>query len=105
MGYKHGDIIPECESMPRGCYEFKWPWAVGGEPVVFPDNVGMPIGEGETFMALQMHYYNPDLDQDIFDSSGVRVFLAKTPRSEDAGLLTLNGGTGPDQRDDLPMGQ
>lgn len=29
-------VIPECESMPPGCNQMKWPWAVGSEPIVFP---------------------------------------------------------------------
>ena len=33
-------VVPECESMPNSCYELKWPWAVGSEPVVFPAEVG-----------------------------------------------------------------
>jgi hypothetical protein len=33
-------VVPECESMPRGCNALKWPWAVGSEPVVFPPQVG-----------------------------------------------------------------
>ena len=42
---EHLQIIPECESMPEGCYEIKWPWAVGSEEIVFPEDVGLPIGK------------------------------------------------------------
>ena len=44
---------PECEAMPPGCNEMKWPWAVGSEPVVFPPQAGMPMGEGRKWYALQ----------------------------------------------------
>ena len=39
-------VVPECESMPRGCNALKWPWAVGSESVVFPPQVGRAWGLG-----------------------------------------------------------
>mmetsp|Transcript_29493 Transcript_29493/g.52757 ORF Transcript_29493/g.52757 Transcript_29493/m.52757 type:complete len:724 (-) Transcript_29493:399-2570(-) len=105
LNLTHGQIIPQCESMPKGCYEMKWPWAKGSQDVVFPSDVGMPFGEGHRWLALQMHYYNPDLDKNVKDSSGVSLVFASSVRSEDAGVLTFNGGTNPDMRDALPSGQ
>lgn len=97
----HGDIVPNCESMPRGCNEFKWVWAVGAQDIQFPDDVGMPIGQGKFFVALQMHYYNPALIN-VVDTSGVTLSVVPTPRSTDAGLMQLNGGTSPSMRPNLP---
>ena len=57
---EHLKVIDDCVSMPEGCLEMKWPWAVGVDATVFPDNVGLPIGGANNrFLVLQMHYYNP----------------------------------------------
>ncbi|CAK0826637.1 unnamed protein product [Prorocentrum cordatum] len=58
------------EIMPRGCDAMKWPWAVGSDDVVFPENVVMPFGENVLWMALQVHYCNPLLDAGVKDISG-----------------------------------
>lgn len=104
-GFQHGQVVPECESMPRGCNALKWPWAVGSESVVFPPQAGMPMGQGQKWFALQMHYYNPSLTTGIKDSSGVRVTFATQLRTYDAGTFRFNGGTGDDQRDPIPAGE
>ncbi|CAK9027003.1 Tyramine beta-hydroxylase [Durusdinium trenchii] len=103
--FQHLQVIPECESMPPGCNQMKWPWAVGSEPIVFPAEAGMPMGEGKKWFALQMHYYNPSLDTGVMDSSGVRVTFANTLRTHDAATFRFNGGTGDNQRDPIPAGQ
>lgn len=88
-GFSHGDVIPDCESMPAGCTNTKWPWAMGSEDIVLPDDVGLPFGEGERILILQTHYYNPNLDTRLVDSSGVRAFLAPQPRPIDAGYFRI----------------
>lgn len=55
-------------------------WAVGSQDVQLPDNVGMPIGEGDFFVALQLHYYNPALIN-VVDTSGVTLSVVNTPRA------------------------
>jgi len=104
-GLTHGQVIPECESMPNGCNALKWPWAVGSEPVIFPAEAGMPMGQGKRWYALQMHYYNPSLDTGIKDNSGVRVTFANALRTHDAATFQFNGGTNNGQRDMIPSGQ
>lgn len=99
--FTHGDTVPDCESMPRGCNAFKWVWAVGSQDIQLPDTVGMPIGQGDFFVALQMHYYNPALIN-VVDTSGVTLSVVDTPRAIDAALMQLNGGTSPGMRPDLP---
>jgi hypothetical protein len=105
VSYTHNQVIGECESMPQGCYSMKWPWAVGSEDNVFPADVGMPFGENEHWLALQMHYYNPSLDAGIKDSSGVMMIFSDSLRTHDAAVFVLNGGTSPDQRDPIPAGE
>jgi len=96
----HGQVIQDCESMPSGCSQFKWVWAVGSQDVVFPETVGMPVGQGKFFLALQMHYFNPSLVPNVMDDSGVTLSIPATNRAIDAGLYQLNGGTGPNMRPD-----
>lgn len=100
---EHLQIIPECESMPPGCFEMKWPWAVGSEPVVLPEDVGLPFRGG--WLVLQTHYYNPNLDENVIDSSGVRAYYTTDLRPQEAGVMMLNGGTGPWHRQAIPAGQ
>ncbi|CAJ1329964.1 unnamed protein product [Effrenium voratum] len=69
-----------------------------------PREVGMPIGQGQKWFALQMHYYNPSLHTGVTDSSGVRISLADSVRTYDAGAFRFNGGTGPSMRAALPPG-
>jgi hypothetical protein len=100
----HKYKIADCEDMPKGCYQMKYAWAVGSEDITLPHNVGMPFGEGRPWLALQIHYYNPRSAQNIRDSSGVTLSFASAPRAQDAGVLLLNGGASPLQRDPLPPG-
>ena len=93
------------EGMVRGCQTSKWPWAVGGEDLVLPEDVGVPIGNGARWYALQVHYYNPSLVAKVSDSSGVRVTLAPSLRTHDAETFGVVGGASPMQREPLPPGQ
>lgn len=101
----HGDIVQECESMPPGCSNMLWAWAKGSLPLQFPDDIGMPIGQDLQWTALQLHYYNPNLDTGKVDSSGVTMDVANKPMTHDAAMFVFNGGTGPGQRDPIPAGQ
>lgn len=103
-GAVHNQVIGECENMPPGCTQIKFAWAVGGQDIALPPDVGVPFGEGDNWLVLQMHYYNPSLDENIVDRSGVRVYMSPTLRDQDAGFLELNGGTDPSMRGNLPPG-
>jgi hypothetical protein len=102
----HMKVMPECTSMPEGCLEMKWPWAVGGRDTQFPDNVGLPIGGSSRFLMLQMHYYNPSLDEGIVDNSGVMIHYTTDLKEEEAGVMQIVGATSMWQRKEpLPTGQ
>eukprot|EP00804_Cyclotella_cryptica_P014627 CCRYP_012662-RA/>CCRYP_012662-RA protein AED:0.27 eAED:0.27 QI:175/1/1/1/1/1/2/513/710 len=103
---KHLTVVPECTSMPADCQEMKWPWAVGARDSVFPENVGLPVG-GETnrFLLLQVHYYNPTLEEGIKDSSGVRVYYTTELLEQEAGVMSLVAGVSSWQRSPLPAGE
>ncbi|CAB9498423.1 DBH-like monooxygenase protein 1 [Seminavis robusta] len=101
---QHLQIVPECESMPPNCWEMKYGWAVGGQDIILPDDVGIPFGEGKRWLALQVHYYNPNLDEGVTDSSGVRVYISPEVRSQDAAIMEFDSGTVAYQRPPMPMG-
>lgn len=101
----HNQVITNCERMLMGCQTSKWPWAVGGQDLILPENVGIPVGNGANFYVLQVHYYNPSLDSGVRDSSGVRMTLAPALRTHDAETFGIVGGVAPRQRDPLPAGQ
>ena len=102
--FTHNQVISNCERMVRGCQNSKWPWAVGGEDLVLPDNVGVPIGDGARWYALQMHYYNPNTVAGVRDSSGVQLTLASSLRTHDAATYGLVGGVSPMHRQPLTQG-
>lgn len=103
---EHLQVIPECTSMPEGCLEMKWPWAVGGKDFVFPVNVGLPVdGGGSRFLILQTHYYNPSLDEGVVDDSGVKIYFTTEPKEQEAAVLTLVGAVNSWQRGPLPAGR
>mmetsp|Transcript_57812 Transcript_57812/g.172583 ORF Transcript_57812/g.172583 Transcript_57812/m.172583 type:complete len:765 (-) Transcript_57812:119-2413(-) len=106
--FQHKMIVPECGSMPRGCQEMKFLWAVGAQGLTLPPDVGIPLGGGQgggRWLAIQMHYYNPKLDGGIKDNSGVQMRLTPQLRTYDAGYLTLVGGVHPFQREAIPAGE
>lgn len=92
-GVEHLQVLPECASMPEGCLEMKWVWAVGGKDAIFPEGVGLPVGGNSRFLVLQMHYYNPSLDQGVVDNSGVEVFYTSDLKKQEVGVLQLVGAT------------
>lgn len=102
--FEHLGVIPECQSMPEGCEAVKYAWAVGGQDVVLPVDVGIPFAPN-SFLALQVHYYNPNLVSGIVDSSGLSIHFTPELRPIDAGFMEFNGGTDPSQRDPLEPGR
>lgn len=54
-------------------------WTPGMAPFVFPETVGLSVGDGFSgtkyqSVRINIHYDNPDLDEGLHDQSGVRVY-------------------------------
>ena len=52
----------------------------------------MPIGEdfgGATYFMLETHYDNPDMHQDLVDTSGIRIFYTDQLREHDTGMILI----------------
>src|ERR1700677_4610675 len=71
-------------------------YAPGSGPLTFPANVGLPFGDTSdpfdtTFLALEVHYNNPDTlhTPNVSDTSGLSITYITKKRQHDAGLLAL----------------
>jgi len=100
----HQKVVSDCTNMPPGCENFLGGWAVGGQGVTYPHEVGIPIGEGQRWLVLQTHYYNPKRHDNVYDSSGLRVHLTTDLRPIDGGIMTFAVGAKTGQHPDLPGG-
>jgi hypothetical protein len=77
-----------CEGVTKGIFPISG-WAKGAKPLDLPTGVGIQLGEW-TQMELaivQIHYDNVNNDQDVYDSSGLRIYLTKKLYPTNAGLL------------------
>jgi hypothetical protein len=55
-----------------------------------PKAVGGPLGiNGFQSFHLEIHYNNPNLQEDILDSSGIKIYFTSKKRDNDLGILQL----------------
>lgn len=81
----------------QGCKTLMYAWAVGGSSFVLPEDTGFRLGgdgqliNGFRYLILEVHYNNPDLKEDIVDSSGVILHVTKdaSTRKQDATILIV----------------
>lgn len=73
------------------CQSIYMVWATGGDAFDLPPNVGMPLAEDHetTFFLFEIHYDNPDLKQNVRDSSGLRLFYTEDLRKFDADTASM----------------
>ncbi|CAF1641142.1 unnamed protein product, partial [Didymodactylos carnosus] len=67
-------------------------WGEGGDVTVeYPTETGYPMGGDypTKYYLMHVHYYNPNLIQNLTDSSGLRFYLSRQLRQYDIGYLTL----------------
>jgi len=80
----------DCSDMDPDCQEMLYVWAVGGENFFLPAEAGFPMGpNGSQFALLQIHYDNPDNLDNIWDTSGFRLYYTPNLRKYDAGILQI----------------
>ncbi|XP_039980893.1 DBH-like monooxygenase protein 2 homolog isoform X2 [Xiphias gladius] len=72
------------------CFGVVAAWAVGGGVFELPENVGIPVGGGDsdTYYRLEIHYNNPNLVAGKTDSSGLRLHYTAQLRQHDVGILS-----------------
>jgi len=71
-------------------------WTKGGQSIIFPENLGMPLynDDGETFLMLQMHYDNSQFLKGKIDSSGLRFWLTEHLRPTETAIAYFNAPIG-----------
>ncbi|XP_078507305.1 DBH-like monooxygenase protein 2 [Lissotriton helveticus] len=80
-----------CNNDPKfyACTEVIAGWAVGGKAFTLPSNAGIPLGTGfaPTYVRLEIHYNNANLQSGQIDSSGIRMYYTPSLREHDVGIL------------------
>ncbi|KAJ8385923.1 hypothetical protein AAFF_G00178850 [Aldrovandia affinis] len=71
------------------CETVVFAWAIGGEGLTYPQHVGLSIGTSidPFYVLMEIHYDNPDNQQGVMDSSGLRLFYTPELRQYDAGVI------------------
>ncbi|GIY34652.1 DBH-like monooxygenase protein 1 homolog [Caerostris darwini] len=65
-------------------------WAVGGENLVLPEDVGLPLEPTPAkYYMMEIHYDNPAKVEGIIDQSGLRIYYTPKLRKFDAGTLMI----------------
>jgi len=103
-GLFHGKVEGSCTAMPNGCQNPVATWAVGAGANVMPEDVGIALGDGHRWLVLQMHYFNPQLDEGISDSSGLDVYFTKELRPVEGAVMFLNSGAATGQHPPIQGG-
>jgi mono/diheme cytochrome c family protein len=76
---------PRCDQSKR----FLFGWAPGGRPGTLPPDVGHELPNPDERLLLEIHYNNPRGITGILDKTGVALCTTKTPRPQEAGVITL----------------
>eukprot|EP01059_Diplonema_ambulator_P029499 TRINITY_DN48992_c0_g1_i1.p1 TRINITY_DN48992_c0_g1~~TRINITY_DN48992_c0_g1_i1.p1 ORF type:complete len:541 (+),score=31.70 TRINITY_DN48992_c0_g1_i1:72-1694(+) len=68
-----------------------WGWALGGQDLILPSDVGLPYGPNtyNTKLIIEFHYDNPAGVEGAVDDSGVTIYLSKTLREHEAGFFNI----------------
>ncbi|XP_021958935.1 DBH-like monooxygenase protein 1 [Folsomia candida] len=76
------------------CDTLVYTWAKGGKMMIFPEDVGFPIGETSTaqYYMVEVHYDNPQRLEGIFVETGLIMHYTPKLRSIDAGILAIGQG-------------
>jgi len=72
-------------------------WAVGAEGEMYPENVGLPMGEkhgGVSYVMFEIHYDNPD-SLTFKDQSGFKIFYTDKVRPNDLVSIAIGNQVSP----------
>ena len=77
------DYISDCRNNPIHA------WAVGGGNFYMPKEAGVSLNteSDPKYMLLEIHYDNPNLSDNIIDSSGLRIYYSQTLRMYDVAII------------------
>lgn len=74
-------------SMKKGCTSLLYAWAVGGPPLILPNQTAIPMKGGSAYM--QIHYNNPQHMEGAVDNSGVRFYYTDVRPANEAAFVKL----------------
>ncbi|CAL8146105.1 unnamed protein product [Orchesella dallaii] len=82
--------------LPRSyCVEYVHQWAVGGKNVLFPDNIGFPLG-GEyspvQYFFYETHYDNPEVRDDLDVETGADFIYSSRLKENEGGIMMVGHG-------------
>lgn len=84
------DKPEKCGMAKENCRHLIGLWAVGIEGDCLYKDAGFKVGiNGFKKATLEIHWNNPEKRSDYSDGSGLHIFLTKTLRKYDAGVLTV----------------
>ena len=94
----------ECPTMPPDCIQMIYPWALGIPRFDYPEEAGELLGRntGSLNLAMQMHYDNPLLLEDLVDNTAMKIYINHELRPNDAALLSLGS---PERYISIPPGE
>jgi hypothetical protein len=84
-----------CEVIENNRQTFFYGWGPGQDPLVLPDDVGIPLGGDRGFvaLALQIHYDNRGEIPNLVDDTGVEVHYTLMPRAQEAQAMVVGDGS------------
>jgi len=83
----------DCLDMPDSAYPL-FIWGAGAPIMTLPPTTGIKVGKDTSteYVVLQIHFTNPELKENILDSSGVRIKMTTHLRQNDIGYLLFGTG-------------
>ncbi|KPM05232.1 dopamine beta-hydroxylase-like protein [Sarcoptes scabiei] len=75
----------------KACKKVVAAWAFGAAPMIYPEQVGFPIGGSNQslYLMIEIHYNNPEFQSGRVDNSGIRIHYTSELRHYDAGILEI----------------
>ncbi|CAG7823378.1 unnamed protein product, partial [Allacma fusca] len=72
-------------------------WAVGGDALILPENIGIPLNElgSPEYFLLEVHYDNPNKLSDLNYNTGIEIYTTTNLRTQEAGIIRIGYETGP----------
>lgn len=75
-----------------GCSTIVYGWAKGSGRFMFPKITGFEIDSSTKYLIIETHFDNPNLKNDVVDSSGVKLFYSSKGREQPGAMLTIGDG-------------
>ncbi len=89
-----GGSKPGGSPLSTRCHSLLYAWAVGGRPVILPEEAGVLISDtSNKHIVIEVHYNNPLELSGQVDSTTIRMVMTPTLRTHNAGVLVVGDPT------------